>query len=172
MNYDQMTLKTQDAIQEAGKLAMQKSSSEIGNEHLLTAMLRQKDGTIPPLVERIGVQPETLLSELDQLIDQYPTVSGNTQMTLSSEAQRTLALAEKEMESLKDLYLSTEHLFLAMTEAKDKAGDLLSNADELKAKAVELGKSIAPDSLDPKVEEVVDKAVDFLTDKLSKKDEK
>ncbi|MBQ7167881.1 MAG: type VI secretion system ATPase TssH, partial [Treponema sp.] len=119
MNYDQMTLKTQDAIQEAGNLAMQKSSSEIGNEHLLTAMLRQKDGTIPPLVERIGVQPETLLSELGQLIDQYPTVSGNTQMTLSSEAQRTLALAEKEMASLKDLYLSTEHLFLAMTEAKD-----------------------------------------------------
>ncbi len=125
MNYDQMTLKTQDAIQEAGNLAMQKSSSEIGNEHLLTAMLRQKDGTIPPLVERIGVQPETLLSELGQLIDQYPTVSGNTQMTLSSEAQRTLALAEKEMASLKDLYLSTEHLFLAMTEAKDKTGDLL-----------------------------------------------
>lgn len=125
MNYDQMTLKTQDAIQEAGNLAMQKSSSEIGNEHLLTAMLRQKDGTIPPLVERIGVQPETLLSELEQLIDQYPTVSGNTQMTLSSEAQRTLALAEKEMASLKDLYLSTEHLFLAMTEAKDKTGSML-----------------------------------------------
>lgn len=125
MNYDQMTLKTQDAIQEAGNLAMQKSSSEIGNEHLLTAMLRQKDGTIPPLVERIGVQPETLLSELEKLIDQYPTVSGNTQMTLSSEAQRTLALAEKEMATLKDLYLSTEHLFLAMTEAKDKTGSML-----------------------------------------------
>ncbi|MBQ9538964.1 MAG: ATP-dependent chaperone ClpB [Treponema sp.] len=125
MNYDQMTLKTQDAIQEANNIALQKSSSEIGNEHLLTAMLRQKDGTIPPLVERIGVQPETLLSELEHLIDQYPTVSGNTQMTLSSEAQKTLALAEKEMASLKDLYLSTEHLFLAMTEDKGKTGDLL-----------------------------------------------
>ena len=125
MNYDQMTLKTQDAIQEAGKLAMQKSSSEIGNEHLLTAMLRQKDGTIPPLVEWIGVQPETLLAELEHLIDQYPTVSGNTQMPLSSEAQRTLALAEQEMSSLKDLYLSTEHLFLAMTEDKGKTGAML-----------------------------------------------
>ena len=125
MNYDQMTLKTQDAIQEAGNLAMQKSSSEIGNEHLLTAMLRQKDGTIPPLVERVGVQPEALLAELEHLIDQYPTVSGNTQMTLSSEAQRTLALAEQEMSALKDRYLSTEHLFLAMTEDKGKTGGML-----------------------------------------------
>lgn len=54
----------------------------------------------------------------------------------------------------------------------DKAGDLLSNADELKAKAVELGKSIAPDSLDDKVEGMVDQAVDFLKDTFGKKDEK
>ena len=153
MNYDQMTLKTQDAIQEAGKLAMQKSSSEIGNEHLLTAMLRQKDGTIPPLVERIGVQPETLLAELEHLIDQYPTVSGNTQMTLSSEAQRTLALAEQEMSSLKDLYLSTEHLFLAMTEDKGKTGEMLrahgcTRKDTLEAlKAVRGNQTV--DSQDP-----------------------
>ena len=54
----------------------------------------------------------------------------------------------------------------------DKAGDLLSNADELKAKAVELGKSIAPASLDDKVEGMVDQAVDFLKDTFGKKEEK
>lgn len=54
----------------------------------------------------------------------------------------------------------------------DKAGDLLSNADELKAKVVELGKSIAPDSLDDKVEGMVDQAVDFLKDTFGKKEEK
>ncbi len=153
MNYDQMTLKTQDALQEASSLAMQKNSSEIGNEHLLSALLKQKDGTVPPLVERIGVQLAALLSELNNLLDQYPTVTGNTQMTLSSEAQRTLANAEKEMATLKDQYLSTEHLFLAMTEAKDKVGDMLrahgcNRKDTLEAlKAVRGNQSV--DSQDP-----------------------
>jgi hypothetical protein len=54
---------------------------------------------------------------------------------------------------------------------QDKAGDLLKNPEEIKKKVTEVGQKIAPDSLDPKVEEVVDKAVDFLTDKLAKKDD-
>ncbi len=54
---------------------------------------------------------------------------------------------------------------------QDKAGDLLKNPEEIKKKVTEVGQKIAPDSLDPKVEEVVDKAVDFLTDKLTKKDD-
>ena len=63
-----------------------------------------------------------------------------------------------------------------MDKAKDfigeKAGEMLENADELKKKAVEVGKSITPDSLDDKVEGVVDKAVDFLKDTFGKKEEK
>ena len=54
----------------------------------------------------------------------------------------------------------------------EKAGDLLENADELKKKVVEVGKSIAPDSLDDKVEGMVDQAVDFLKDTFGKKEEK
>ncbi len=125
MNYDNMTLKTQDALQEASVLARQKEHGEIGAEHLLTALLNQQDGTIPPLVERIGVQPKTLLSELNTLLDSYPKVSGAVQLSLSQNAQSVLAKAEQEMQSLKDQYLSTEHLFLAMTESHDSVGDLL-----------------------------------------------
>lgn len=54
---------------------------------------------------------------------------------------------------------------------QDKAGEMLKNPEEIKKKATEIGQKIAPDSLDPKVEEVVDKTVDFLTDKLTKKEE-
>ena len=54
---------------------------------------------------------------------------------------------------------------------QDKAGEMLKNPEEIKKKATEIGQTIAPDSLDPKVEEVVDKTVDFLTDKLTKKEE-
>lgn len=125
MNYEQMTVKTQEAIQEASALAQQNDHSEIGLEHLLIALLNQKDGTIPPLVERIGVQAGTLLNEVRGLLDTYPQVKGNTQMALSSEAQKVLAKAEAEMSKLKDQYLSTEHIFLSMTESDGKVGSLL-----------------------------------------------
>lgn len=153
MNYDQMTLKTQDAIQEANSLAQQKNHSEIGPEHLLYALLKQKDGTIPPLVERIGVQSETLLGEVERLLDSYPQVSGNVQMAFSSSAQKIIANAEKEMSSLKDLYLSTEHIFLAMTQSDSPVGNLLqrfgcSHKEALKALQTVRGNQTV-DSNDP-----------------------
>lgn len=125
MNYDQMTLKLQEAIQDAASLAQKKDHVEIGNEHLLYALLTQQDGLIPPLVERIGVQTSVLLGELNKIFDSNPKASGATQVNLSSSAQKVLAKAENEMAALKDQYLSTEHLFLAMTEAEDKVGELL-----------------------------------------------
>ncbi len=125
MNYDQMTLKTQDALQEASALAQQKDHGEIGNEHILVALLKQKEGTVSPLVERIGVQPASLLQEVSSLLDAYPQVRGGMQLALSTDASRMLAKAEGEMAGLKDQYLSTEHLFLAMSAGDDKVGNLL-----------------------------------------------
>ena len=120
-----MTLKTQDALQEASALAQRSDHSEVGLEHLLYALLSQKDGTIPPLVERIGLNVNTLLSKVKSMLDSLPSVRGNVQMTLSSETQKVLAKAEGEMSFLKDQYLSTEHLFLAMTESDGAVGNLL-----------------------------------------------
>ena len=125
MDYEHFTLKTQDALQQASALAQQKDHSEIGLEHILDALLKQKDGIVPPLVERIGVPVETLLRENDALLASYPTVRGNVQMTLSSEAQKTLAKAEKAMADMHDEYLSTEHIFLAMSESDGRVGDML-----------------------------------------------
>ena len=125
MDYEHFTLKTQDALQQASALAQQKDHSEIGLEHILDALLKQKDGIVPPLVERIGVPAETLLRENDALLASYPTVRGNVQMSLSSEAQKVLAKAEKAMADLHDEYLSTEHIFLAMSESDGRVGDML-----------------------------------------------
>ena len=125
MDYEHFTLKTQDALQQASALAQQNDHSEIGLEHILDALLKQKDGIVPPLVERIGVPVETLLRENDALLASYPTVRGNVQMSLSSEAQKTLAKAEKAMADLHDEYLSTEHIFLAMSESDGCTGDML-----------------------------------------------
>jgi len=125
MNYEQFTLKTQDALQEASALAQQNDHSEIGLPHLLVAMLEQKDGITSPIVERIGVQKEALLEGAKNLLSSYPKVTGNVQMQLSGEAQKVLAKAEKEMSALKDQFLSVEHILLAMAQSEGKTGDLL-----------------------------------------------
>ncbi|WP_297645730.1 Clp protease N-terminal domain-containing protein, partial [uncultured Treponema sp.] len=153
MNYEQMTLKMQDALQSASSLAQQRDHSEIGNEHLLYAMLNQKDGMIPPLVERIGLQPSSLQTNLENLLDKYPVVKGQTQMSLSSSAQKVLAKAEKEMASLKDQFLSTEHVFLAMIQADDNVGELLRKSGCDRNTVLEALKSVrgnqSVDSQDP-----------------------
>ncbi len=125
MDYEHFTLKTQDALQSASALAQQNDHSEIGCEHLLLALLQQKDGVVPPLAERIGISVQSLIQDTNELLESYPTVSGNTQMTLSNEAQKILAKAEKEMADLHDQYLSTEHILLAMSKSDGRTGSLL-----------------------------------------------
>jgi len=125
MNYEQFTLKTQDALQEASALAQQNDHSEIGLPHLLCAMLEQKDGITVPIIERIGVQKENLLEGAKNLLASYPKVTGNVQMQLSGEAQKVLSKAEKEMAALKDQFLSVEHILLSMSESEGKTGELL-----------------------------------------------
>jgi len=125
MNFDQFTLKAQDALQEASALAQQNDHAEIGLEHLLIALLEQKDGLVKPIVERIGVSVGDLDSAAKNLLASYPKVTGNVQIGLSSAAQKVLAKAEKEMTSLKDQYLSVEHILLAMSESEDRTGELL-----------------------------------------------
>lgn len=127
MNYDQFTLKAQDAIQEANSIAQQEDHSEIGTEHLLLALLEQEDGVIPPLVERIGLKVSTLIQQVEDLLATYPRITGNAQISFSPEAQKIIAKAEKEVSALKDEYLSTEHLFLAIAQSDGRCGTLLKN---------------------------------------------
>ena len=127
MNYDQFTLKAQDAIQQANSIAQQEDHSEIGTEHLLLALLEQEDGVIPPLVERIGLKVSTLIQQVEDLLATYPRITGNAQVSFSPEAQKIIAKAEKEVSALKDEYLSTEHLFLAIAQSDGRCGTLLKN---------------------------------------------
>jgi ATP-dependent Clp protease ATP-binding subunit ClpB len=153
MDYNQFTLKTQNALQEASALAQQNDHSEIGCEHLLAAMIQQKDGIISPLVERIGVRVNDVLSAVQQLLSSYPTVTGNTNMTLSSEAQKVLAKAEKEMSELHDQFLSTEHILIAMAQSDGRTGGLLRKYGITKQTILEALKAVRGnqkvDSQDP-----------------------
>ncbi|MCR5189242.1 MAG: ATP-dependent chaperone ClpB [Treponema sp.] len=125
MNYENFTIKTQEALQEASSIANKNDNSEIGAEHVLQALLEQKDGLIAPIVERIGVQLPDILNKTRELVRANPKVTGNANIYFSSEMQKILAKAENEMNALKDQFLSTEHLLLAMSQSDGRVANLL-----------------------------------------------
>jgi ATP-dependent Clp protease ATP-binding subunit ClpB len=153
MNFDNMTFKMQDAFQEANTLAQKNDHGEITTAHFLIAMLKQEDGIIPPLVERIGVQVESLLTECNDILKKLPKVQGLVQVGLSSYCQKALIKAEQEMEALQDQYLSVEHLFLAFTTLEDDVSALLKKNGITKEKVLESLKDVrgsnSIDSQDP-----------------------
>ena len=125
MNYDQFTIKTQEAIQDAASLAQKNDHGEIGLEHLLSALLNQQDGIVVPIVEHIGAGCASLKNQVENLLSHYPKVTGNAQVRFSSETEKTIAKAESEMSKLKDKFLSCEHILLSMTKSDGRVGELL-----------------------------------------------
>lgn len=125
MTYDQFTLKTQDALQNASALAAQNDHGEVGTEHLLIALLEQQDSLVKAIVQKIGADPNNLIEKAKTFLDSFPKVTGNAQLNFSFQAQKVLAKAEKEMSKLKDTFLSVEHIFLSLSECDDRTGDLL-----------------------------------------------
>lgn len=153
MNYENFTIKTQQAIQDASSIANKNDNSEIGTAHILQALLEQEDGLIVPIVERIGVPSTDLLKKIKDIILTYPKVSGAAQVYLSSDAQKVLAKAENEMSALHDQFLSTEHLLLAMTVVQNSVSDVLSRCGINHEAIIEALKSVrgnqTVDSQDP-----------------------
>ena len=127
MNYEKFTIKTQEALQEASSIAIKNDNSEISTEHVLLALLEQQEGLVAPIVERIGIPSLDLQKKVKDIILSNPKVSGTNQVYFSSEMQKILAKAEKEMASLHDEFLSTEHLLLSIAKSDGKVADLLKS---------------------------------------------
>ena len=176
MDYNKYTIKAQDAVNEAANIANGEDHNEIKSEHLLLALLKQEDGLIQPLVERIGVPINTLIDKTQRIVDENVKVTGeNVQLHLSSNAGKVLSKAEKEANALKDQYISTEHIFLALSEADNKTGDMLRkigiSKKEVLSALKELRKGQKINSQDPEAKmQALDKYCRDLT-KLAK-DEK
>src|SRR5260370_6451026 len=118
---DRLTEKTQEAIQQAQTLAQEAQHQEITPEHLLFALLQQQDGTVRPIVQQIGVDPTRVEAELKAQLDKLPKVYG-AETYLGSRLRRLLDSASTAMERLKDEYLSTEHLLLAIVDEANSEG--------------------------------------------------
>ena len=123
MDPDKLTLKAQEALQEAKSIAEKKHHQQIEAEHLLSALLAQKDGIVIPILQKLGANPDLIHSQLENELDRIPQVTGRGagQVYLSSRANEILNLAWKEAETLTDEYLSTEHLLIAMADEKQGA---------------------------------------------------
>jgi ATP-dependent Clp protease ATP-binding subunit ClpB len=117
MNLNKYTEKAQEAIFQAQSLASEYSHSQIEPEHLLLALVRQMDGVVPQIVQKLGAYPHMLQQELEQELARRPKVYGAaTQVGLSRDLRAVLDLAEKEAGRMHDEYVSTEHLLIALTD--------------------------------------------------------
>jgi len=120
MDPNKLTLKSQEALQEAKSIAEKKHHQQIEVEHLLSALLSQKDGVVIPILQKLGANPDLIHSQLENELNRIPQVTGRGagQVYLSSRANEILNMAWKEAEALTDEYLSTEHLLIAIADEK------------------------------------------------------
>lgn len=119
MQMDRLTIKSQEALHRAQRLAEQHGHPEVDVEHLVLALIEQEEGVVRPLLSRLGVGRDTLQTRLEEALKAKPKVSGSSQeryvsRTLRNVLDQAFQLAEK----MKDEYVSTEHLLLAALESK------------------------------------------------------
>ena len=128
IRWDKFTVKAQEAVQRANELASEHGNPELLPLHLLAALLEDKEGIVPPVLEKIGIGPQAVLSDVYREIEKLPKVSGEaSQAALSNAANKLLEQAFKEASNFKDEYVSTEHLLLAITHLKqDAAAQILA----------------------------------------------
>jgi ATP-dependent Clp protease ATP-binding subunit ClpB len=125
--FDKLTLKAQEAMQAAQEMAARYGQQQVLPLHVLWALLAQGDGVVPPLLEKLGVSPTQLASEVEKQVERLPKVSGGSEQYLSPEANKVLERAFEEAQRLKDEYISTEHILLGIAAAKrDSAGEILA----------------------------------------------
>jgi ATP-dependent Clp protease ATP-binding subunit ClpB len=122
MRFDQLTIKAQEAIQEAQRDARARGNAELTGEHLLLALLRQVEGVVAPVLQKLGVNPDALAAGLDGDLARRPAVSGaSADAVPSRELTRVFDRAFEIAKDFGDEYVSSEHLLLAL--AEPSAGD-------------------------------------------------
>ena len=126
MKLDKFTVKAQEALQEAQSIARRRDQQEILPEHVLAALLAQQDGLVAPLLQRIGADPKLVQARVDDELRKVAQVHGGEGGHLAQRSLKIFDAAEDEAEKLKDEYVSTEHILLALaSEKRGGAGEAL-----------------------------------------------
>ncbi|HHF98473.1 ATP-dependent chaperone ClpB [Candidatus Aerophobetes bacterium] len=127
MRLDRFTIRAQEAIQRTQEIAQEKNHQEITPEHLLVALLEDEEGIASSILKKLEVDPAEVINRANSYLDRLPKVYGEgTQFYLSPELKKVLDQARKEATNLKDEYISTEHLLVALaTNTASLAGEIL-----------------------------------------------
>jgi ATP-dependent Clp protease ATP-binding subunit ClpB len=128
MRLDKLTTKSQEALQQAQGLAEKRNHQAIDVEHLLFALMGQKEGVVLALLQKLGIPLNNAIERLQKALDRLPQVTGAAGQTyISPRLKKVIEGAESDAEALKDEYVSTEHLLLAITQDGGEAGKLLKD---------------------------------------------
>jgi ATP-dependent Clp protease ATP-binding subunit ClpB len=128
MRFDQLTIKAQEAVQEAQREARARGNAELSTDHLLFALLRQSEGVVVPILQKLGVDPEGLAREIESDLDRGPKVTGaSADPMLSPDLNRVFDRAFELMREFGDEYVSTEHLLLALAEVSGATAKRLAS---------------------------------------------
>lgn len=129
MRLDKLTIKAQDAVQDAQHIAEENQQQQIEPEHLLLALLRQEGGVVGPILQKLGANPGVLTGQVQADIDKMPKVTGGASGTnVGPRLVRVFEVAEQEAQRLKDEYVSTEHLLIGIASEGGAAGKTLASA--------------------------------------------
>jgi ATP-dependent Clp protease ATP-binding subunit ClpB len=128
MRLDKFTIKAQESMADAQRIASEHSNQEITPEHLLAALLRQEEGIVVPILKKVGANPDAIESGLAAEIEKIPKVYGAAEAGgyMARSLKKAVDKAFKEMERLKDEFVSTEHLLVGVVDSDSKASEVLS----------------------------------------------
>lgn len=129
MRFDKFTIKAQEAVQESQSIAEKYDHQQVEPEHLLMALILPQEGVVTPLLQKLGVDPAMVLQQVEQALKKIPQVHGGVgQLYISPRSKKVLDQSFKEAERLKDEYVSTEHVFIAVADERGgEASKILSS---------------------------------------------
>jgi ATP-dependent Clp protease ATP-binding subunit ClpB len=128
MDLNKLTLKSQEALSDAQRLAAELNHQQIESAHLLAALLSQAEGVVLPLLQKMGVSARAVRVQLDAALDRLPKVYGQVESYMSPALRSVLGAAFQQAEELGDAYVSTEHLLLALIAQRDATARALAEA--------------------------------------------
>lgn len=131
IRFDKLTIKSQEAVQSAQRIAEQKGNQQVDVEHLLSALIDQDEGVVNLILKKLGADPKVIRKELEKELDRLPKVSGSgaiAQIYITQRLSDTFERAMKEAERLKDEYVSTEHLIIAISDGDGPSKEILKRA--------------------------------------------
>ena len=149
LRFDRFTERAQDAAARAYEILQRYGHNQVDTEHILLALLEQQDGVIPQILERLGVDLSVMRSRIDEVLRQSPRTAaiygqgGANQVFITPRVKRVIDLANEEASRLRDDYISTEHIFLAILgERNTPTARIMADYNITRERTVDLIKDI------------------------------